>query len=205
MATLQDFLPLVAVHCTNAPTPAMESAVRSAAIEFCRKTLCHQVTLAPFNTVVDQREYTLAPGTGLQPAKLLACRVNGQRMRLLTPAEFDAMPSVDATSGTPEAVWLSGTSRLSLYRTPALVAPVEIRMALEPTQAAATIADDVFFEHAESIAYGAAQRLAMTPEGRDERLAAAMSAMFEDAVGRVAARTYFNRSRSGPRTTPTWC
>jgi hypothetical protein len=36
-------------------------------------------------------------------------------------------------------------------------------------------------------------------------MASAMSSMFDDEVGRAIAATYFNRARSGPRATPTWC
>jgi hypothetical protein len=207
MAALSDFIPLVGQHCPNAPSVSIEFWARRAAIEFCRRTLAHQATLASFDTVIDPLAdtYTLAPGTGLQVAKLLGCRVNGQRMELRTPAEFDKVWDLDATPSTPEYVYLSGTNALTLYPPPATVLPVVVRVALEPTATAATVDDIVFSQYADAIAYRAAAHLAMTPDGRDERLAAAMMGLFEAEIGKASAATYFNRSRSGPRTTPTWC
>ncbi len=205
MTALVEFVPLVGQHCPNAPTVAIEFWARRAAIDFCRRTLAHQARLASFNTVIGTPEYTLDCGTGLQVAKLLACRVNGLNMRLTTPTELDALPDPVTTNSTPEAAYLTGTSKLTLYPAPSAVVAVEVRVALEPTAAAAEIADDLFAQYAHAIAYGASAKLAMTPDGRDERLAAAMSAMFDDEIGRATAAAYFNRARSGPRATPTWC
>lgn len=205
MTALAEFLPLVGQHCPNAPSIAIEYWARRAAIDFCRRTLAHQASLASFNTVIGQAAYTLDCGTGLQAAKLLACRVDGKRMSLITPADLDALPDPVTNNSTPEGVYLTGTSQLTLYPKPSAVVAVDVRLALEPTATAAEIPDDLFAQYAHAIAYGAAAKLAMTPDGRDERLAAAMSAMFDDEVGRAVAATYFNRSRSGPRTTPTWC
>lgn len=205
MAALSEFIPLVGQHCPNAPSIAIEFWARRAAIEFCRRTLALQGTLASFDTVADQAAYALSCGAGLQATKLLACRLGTRRLTLVTPAEIYALADMQSASGVPEGAYLSDTSELTLYPPPAAVEAVEVRLALEPTQSAATIPDELFNQHAGAIAYGAAAKLAMTPDGRDERLASAMSGLFEEEIGRSKATTYFNRARSGPRTTPTWC
>ena len=205
---LSAFLPLVGQHCPSAPSVSIEFWARRAAIELCRRTLAHQATLASFDTVISPLTdtYTLDFGTEpLQVAKLLGCRVNGQRMELRTPAEFDKAWDLDTTPSAPECAYLSGTNALTLYPPPAAVVPVVARVALEPTATAASIDGSVFAQYADAIAYRAAAHLAMTPAGRDERLAAAMMGLFEAEIGKASAATYFNRSRSGPRTTPTWC
>lgn len=205
MAALSDLLPLIGQHCPNAPTASMEFWARRAAREFCQRTLAHQATLASFDSVAGTDEYTLSCGTDLQPSKLLSVRFAGRALSLITPAELDAMPDLDETDGTPEAAYLSGTDKLTLYPSPAAVSAVAVRLALEPTVTAATIPDDLFKQYGQDIACGAVKYLALAPDGRDPALASAMATMFEQAIGMALARTYFARARSSRRVVPTWC
>lgn len=204
MAALSELLPLIGQHCPNAPSVSMEFWARWAAREFCSRTLAHQATLAPFDSVVSAAEYTMSSGSDLQPTKLLGVRFAGRALALITPAELDSLPDLDETDGTPEAAYLSGTEKLTLYPAPSTVGAVVVRLALEPSPTATTIPDDLFSQYGHAIAYGAAKYLALTPDGRDASLASAMSSMFEHEIGRALANTYFARARSSRRIVPTW-
>lgn len=202
MAAWLDLFPLVAQHCPNAPTPAVEFWLREAAIEFCRRTLCHQVTLADFDSVANTAVYMVNPGTGLAVSKLLAARFNGSRLQPIAPAALDEVEP--RTPSFPEAILLSGLNQVTLWPAPATVAPVSVRVALEPTRTAATLDDNLAQEYGAALAAGAARKLAMAPDGRDEAVAMAAAAEFEAWVGRANAAVYFGRSRSGRRSTPQW-
>lgn len=205
VAALADFFPLVAQHCPNAPTPSIEFWVRQAAIDFCRRTLAHQAQLVPFDTVADPvtPAYTLPVPAGTQVAKLLACRVDGRPVALSVPSEIDALPDWQAP-GQPECAYLTDTAIMTLYPAPATVVPVDVRVALQPTQVAAEVDDSLFEQHAATIAYGAVASLARTPAGRDPDAVRAFGAMYEEGVARAMAETLFNRARSHKRTTPQW-
>jgi hypothetical protein len=205
MAAWSDFLPLVGQHCPNAPSLSIEYWARHAARDFCTRTLVHQAALPVFETDVGEPEYTLNCGQGLEPVKLLACRVDGQRMKLITPAELDAEPSLPSHPAMPQYAYLSGAARLVLHPSPARVMPVSVRAAVRPAKDAAEVEDDLLAMYGQAIAFGAARMLAMTLDGRDEKLAQAMAGLYEQEIGRAKAAAYFNRARSSPRSTPTWC
>jgi hypothetical protein len=201
---LHEMLPMVVQHCPNASSAGAAFWVRQAAIEFCRRSLAYQVTLPVVQTLPEQALYTISADAWLQVAKLLSCKVGGRRMSLVTPAEMDGQ-GAEGPGRAPEAAAMAGTNTLLLYPTPTAEEPILARCAMEPSQEAAALPTDLFAQYAQAIAWGAIKWLAMTPEGRDPKLAAAAGDAFEAEIGKASAATYFNRARSGPRTTPTWC
>lgn len=203
---LSSFLPLVAPRAPGAPDPAVERAVRQAAIEFCSRTLVLERTLAAIQTVADQQDYT-ASYSGEVVHRLLAVRLDDAELALLSQAQTDAMPVVP-DGGTPEAALLVGPTTLRLYPAPTVDdMDIVARCAMRPSQAATTLDDGLYERYAECIANGALARLLQDAKSAyyDPAGAGAARAAFEGAVASAKSAAFFGHARTRPRARISWC
>ena len=202
MATYSDLIKLVAPMAPGAPDPAVETAVRLGAIEFCRRTLTLQRTLAPVNTVIGQSDYTLTQ-VGEVVTKLLSVKADGKPLELVVSSVFDDTETPQPAD-RPTAAALAGPMLLRVFPTPTVAGlPIVARAAMMPSQASTTFADDLLETNAQAIADYAIYWLLGQPKAAyyAPREADAAMARFLDAVGseREVVFTAASRSSSRPR------
>lgn len=206
MAALSTFLHLIAPFAPGAPDPAMENAALQGAIEFCERTLTLQRKLATVLTVADQATYTLVQ-SGEVVHKLLGVKLNGKPLSLPVPADDDDEDASTASVLQPTAALLAAPMQLRLDPPPALAdLPIVVRAAMRPSQAATSVADELFERHARAIADFAAYWLLTQPETAyyNKGAAEVRFTAFEVAVGREKARVLRANARSRSRPNVLW-
>jgi hypothetical protein len=203
---LSSFLPLVAPKAPGAPDPAIERAVRQAAIEFCSRTLALQRTLATIQTVADQQDYT-ASYSGEVVHRLLSVRLEGDPLELLKLEQLDP-EALPVEGETPTGALLIAPTTLRLHPTPTLAdEDIVVRAAMRPSQAATTIDDGLYERYAECLADGALSRLLLDQKSAyyDPNGAGAARARFDDSVGQAKAAVFFGHARTSARARINWC
>lgn len=171
MATLNDFLSLVAPNVESCPNATVVSAIRRSIREFCRETYVWKASLTDVDTVAGDATYTLVPPTDTQIVSVLN----------ITHVDRDLMPIDEAWLDRYELNWRTfNDARRStyvvheLYATDIRLVPppleadtpglVNIRVAVMPTLTATTVDDVLLNDWDESIMYGALSRLMRYPE-----------------------------------------
>lgn len=229
MAALSKFYQFVAPFVPGAPEFAMALEVRTAAIEFCQRSLAHQRTLDSVASVAGQSLYDLvflgdvltlsddasidlsdvvtlspdavSPGNVEVVAKLLSVKVDGEPLRLLAPQQMDEFKA-ETTAQAPTCALLAGPMRLQVYPTPSVAGKaIVVRAAMRPAQEAATIDDELFERFARVIADGAIARLAALPGKAFSNPDVAMAAQlrFDDAIAKAHERAFLNDTRAVQR------
>jgi hypothetical protein len=150
-----DFGPYVLPHVIGAPEPLMQLHVRLAAIEFCRRTLCHIRTLDPVTTD-GTALVELAPDAGTQIVKVKAVEVGGKEWTLVNARQGHA----HVRSGTQQDfAFTEDNLTLQVFQPQAAGVDVVVDAALAPTLASSSIDDAVGAQHASDIAHGAVASL----------------------------------------------
>ena len=150
------FGPLILPYATTCSVPLMRQHARLAAIEFLAYTKAWQADLAPIVADGVLTAFPMVVPTGAKVENLLSVVItdalgnvteasvknDGDRARL-------ARRSTDLLASTPD--------RASLFVTPVqpLAASIVAKVALKPTQSAASIPDEVFEQFGPQIAKGA--------------------------------------------------
>jgi hypothetical protein len=180
MATLNDFLTLIAPHVEGCPQSTVVQAIRRAIRELCRESHLWRSTLADIDTVAGQSAYTLVPPIDTQIISVLH----------ITHVDQDLSPNDEGSLDQCEYRWrsLNDARRATwylheLYATDIRLVPApleadiggltNIRVALQPTLTATDVHDLILNDWDESIMYGALSRLMRFPEKQWTNLALA--------------------------------
>lgn len=197
-ASWNDFFPHVLPDVPGCPKAIARTAIRDAAIEFCKRTQLWTAESNATGIVVDEPHYTYAPETGAQVAATKAVWVSGLRIDPITKAILDTNYSGwKTTTGTPSRWYGTEPGTIRLYPIPdeAISGGLLVDVALKPSRTATTCPDFLLEDWAEEIAHGAKSKL-LTMKGRpwsgDGR---GSYAQFERAIAR--AKGEVNKSQTG--------
>lgn len=181
-----DFGPYVLPHVIGAPEPLLQFHARLAAIEFCRRTLCHTRTLEAVTTdgtaVVE-----LVPDIGTQILKIKSATVGGRPWSVVKP---EVGLSHVRTQSPQEFAFTQDNVTLQVYPVQLAGVEVVIEAALCPTLTAASLDDIIAAQYAQDIAHkvvaaikGIKGQPYTDPEGARDALAA-----FNGRASTVAAK-----------------
>ena len=181
-----EFNPYVVPYVLGAPDPLIVQHVRLAAIDFCRKTACHQATLDPVLSLGTEL-ITMVPGGGLQIVKVKSVAVDG-----------NDYPLVDAVGGLKlvrsespqDFCFTQDNQTLQVYPAPAVDIEVVIDAILAPTMTATSLNDVVANTHMHDIALAAIASLQRVPNQpfTDLNSAAITQAQYQGRVSSIAAK-----------------
>jgi hypothetical protein len=172
MTNYEAFLVDVLPHVPGCPADMAVREIRSTIIEFCEKSLIHQITTDPLTIRANVREYDLDAPKGHRVHKIMKAWFKGQ---LLEPVAPDEMKGPDAyntripgySPGRSDPVAYTQTNFSTVSFLPIAdqthQAAVTMRVALAPLRNS-TECEDFLFEHwGEFLACGAKARLMLTP------------------------------------------
>ena len=169
MANLTSVLPEIQLLVPEAPRVLLLDYLRFAAITFCERSTFWRADIS-MNTVADQASYDETDFT-VPTDSVLSCVYDGTydgstKLRVMTPGQVDRTMGTDweSESGTPYYVLrtdAANTIQLAPY--PTAVKAVVLPAAWKPTLTATTIADDVYNEYHEALAWGAVAGLCGMP------------------------------------------
>jgi len=147
------FLPEVATEVLGCPQPLIIHAIRSAAIDLCRRSLAWMYQPAVFLTATDVAEYAFTLPAGMDLVMPTAVFLNGVP---IDPVALDndvdvGAPVVDLGSGTTVRYAMNENNQLVLMPAPASDdIEITVRVAVCPTRDAtemdATLADTFYIQ-----------------------------------------------------------
>jgi hypothetical protein len=186
------FFPEVLPFVRDVPEIVALQAVRNAAIEFCERSQFLQASLDPQPIIAGVTDYELDPDTGYRIVEILEAWNDSQ---LLIPKSIEELTRIyrstnwQTISGNPYYFYRESQNVMRLAPTPqtTVANALRVRVAIAPTRASTTIADDVFERWLEHIAVGARARLYDTPNQpyHDPKAAILYTKRFVDACANV--------------------
>ena len=189
--TFSSMTGLVAIHTPGAPNPLIEYALREAAIDLCRRGKCYRDTqsLTLANAAFP---YTISPPAGTKVVKVLRVLADGKAPPLSPIDEQEASRAQDDwknTSGPLDSFVENPRGIVRLVPLPVTSAVLDVTIALEPSEAATDIPDDLWEKYHPAIVSGAIARLAIMPKRgwADAGLASLHAGLAESSINEAVA------------------
>jgi len=212
---LADFMPLLLPNAPDAPWPVAEQCLRLAAAEFCERTRCwRQVTrrritratsclVAPEYATIHEIENASIDGMDLTPTQFSDIDWQASESEQAGQPKYITQTSADTITLMPFA---EGELFISVFLKPRVgldgVIPSDYD---EDTEDRANVVPDfLFVKHAETIAFGALNRLLNIPGQpyTNPARAAEYALMFERAVNTHFASNLRGQHRAAARVRP---
>jgi hypothetical protein len=166
------FFPDVLPEVPGCPPEVAEREIRNTVIEFCEKSLIHQVTLDPITLRANLSDYFLdAPG-GSRVHKIMKAFFRGQPIPPIAPDEIANPETYNpriggyiAPKSQPTAYTQIDFQTVSFIPIPDQAYPnaVTMRVALSPLRDSEEFEDFLFEQWGEAIACGAKARIMVKP------------------------------------------
>lgn len=196
-----EFNPYVLPYVIGAPDPLIAHHVRLAAIDFCRRTACHQATLAPVMTGGSVL-LGLIPIPGTQIIKVKAVEVDGRDHALIDPVGGLRLARADSPQ---EFCFTQDNSTMHIYPAPDAGVSVVVDAILAPSLIADGLDDAIGGAYMQDIALGAIASLQRVPNQSFTEIngSALMQAQYQARVSTTAAKVArgFIGSKMRSRTT----
>lgn len=211
---LAEWTQVCAMYINGVPIPALEDAVRSAAIEFCQKTRVDTRTWKELPYVANEPDTVLpSPDSRVVVCEAINVWANGVWVRPRTRPEIDLKYSdqswVLEEVGSFEEVWGWISLRPNRVRLiPAVTlnsfTALTVEAAMQPIRTATLVEDYLFDIHGERIGWGALARMhshVNAPYANPEYVAG-FRAAFDNAISEVAEQFSSGNNKPQLRTLP---
>lgn len=196
MATsLTSFLPYIEGDVAGCPAPAIQRAVRDAAIKFCVETKFWRAELAAIDLADTVPTYAVNPPALALVAGITKVLINGSQIEFISEEKLDRYrPGWETSTGSyPNACFRPQPDQLRVIPIPNqnVTGGMVIWAALRPDDTTVTVEDFLFSEFREAIANGAKATLLNQKKADwyDARAAAQEAHSFEQAINRAKWRT----------------
>jgi hypothetical protein len=187
MTAFADLYRLVLPFAKGASDPAMDNALRNAAIEFCQRTRVWQAMATPVSAVAEQSTYDIPAPENAAVVKVLSMSHDKCPVEPKSADELDMLNADwNALTGKPAYFTQMTPGEVILVPMPDTtgVNNVQMRVAYKPTIDAADLPDVLGEHYARDIAHGALAQLLLEPGERylNPTMAAAYASMFENRI-----------------------
>lgn len=172
MKSIDDFLPDVLTEVPGCPPDLARQMLRNTIIEFCEKSLVHQVTLDPLTLLAGVSEYDLEPPNGYRVHKLMKVWFRGQELQPLNldgidrpEAYADFVGGYTSSNSTPTGYTQRDKSTVTFLPIADQRYPnaITMRAALAPLRNLTQVEDFLYEEWCDPIAAGTKARLMLNP------------------------------------------
>ena len=150
----------------SAPVPAVDRAIRTAAITISTQSMAIRERITPVNSVKGTGVYTLVPPSDTRIIDIIAARYNNYPMDLTSEKELNIeMPTWDSVEGTPVQIYHSGYNEVTIAPPPdtAVTGGIKVTVALSPTSSAAQVPQELAESFYEALIDGALANLFALP------------------------------------------
>ena len=175
MATsYDDFLSRVLSEVPGCPEVAAVQAIKDSVIDFCEKSLIHQVDHDAVSVIAKVPDYDLeTPVTGTRIIRVMKAWYLGNELSPVAP-DYIRDPSLynqriggdyETKYSSPQNYTHKDTATVSFYPVPdkTVANAITMRVALAPLRSSTTCEDFLFEQHVEDISAGAVARLQASP------------------------------------------
>ena len=172
MKTYEAFFPDVLPDVPGCPADVATRAIRNTVIEFCEKSLIHQVTQDTISLRANFSDYDLDAPTGFRVHKVMKAWFQGSELAPVAPDDIVTPEAYNTSVGgfTPSKSQPTGytqkdTGTVSFLPIPNQDYPrsITMRVALVPLRDSTKFDDFLYEQWGEYIACGAKARLMLTP------------------------------------------
>lgn len=198
MATLiTAFYPHILAELPKAPKVLVREYIRQTCISFCEETLINRQIQTPYVTVANQRDYNFTQPTNELVYKVMSAELAGVPIDYETPEALDIhypgwrKPTNVLQVGAPAAVTQLNATSFMLVPTPTVSAQeIVLDVACKPTNTADSVADILFNEYYQEIAWGVKAQLMIMSDKPWTNAAqgVAYGKMFADAIIQTSNR-----------------
>lgn len=178
-----EFFPYVIPYVLGCPYPMAEQHVRLSAIEFCRRTACHQQTLDAETTDGTTHSVDLSPDAGTVVNKVRSVWVDGRSFPVV-----EAKRGISLESSNSEYCFTQDNKTLQIYPLQIAGIPVVVEVVLVPSITSSSINSLIGGDYLQDIAAGAIASLSRVPTFDDPRTAAFFQSQYIARMATVAAK-----------------
>jgi len=186
MATvaLDVFLPELNPHVMGCPEPVVRNALRTAATEFCRRTLCWQARLPAVEVSAASFPYAIPVGAHALLARVLSVRLG---LLKLGPTNYEALDQLhdwDTQLGSASHYLVEPDDTLVVFPLPAVASDLRVTVAYGVARDATVLEDFLYDQHRDALVHGALRLLTAMPDRSWSRPSDVLyhTAKFEQAV-----------------------
>jgi hypothetical protein len=154
---------LVLPHLPGCPFPAVEVALRQAAISFCEQSLAWRHDHPEVTVVAGKAAYDFAPPPEAVVHAIMHARFNGRQIEAQAGDPGAHVTGWPDQAGTPRYV-VGGAMTFTLVPVPDRQGTLALAVSLKPSPVATGIAREIFDEYRDAIAHGALARLMLSPK-----------------------------------------
>lgn len=171
MKKFEDFFPDVLPDVPGCPPDMAIRAIRHTVIEFCERSLIHQVTQDPISLRPNLSDYYLDTPSGFRIQKIMKVWFRGQVLDPVAPDEINTPEAYNAriagytaTKSEPVAYTQKDFESITFLPIPdqTYSAAITMRVALAPLRDSAGCEDFLYEQWGEYLACGAKARLMLT-------------------------------------------
>lgn len=172
MKTYEDFFPDVLPDVPGCPSDVAIRAIRHAVIEFCEKSLIHQITQDPISIRANYSDYDLEAPKGFRVHKVMKAWFKGVELTPVAPDDITTPDTYNTVIGdyTPSKSEPTGYTQKDFDSVSFLPIPnqshtnaITMRVALVPLRDSTQVEDFLYEQWGEAIASGAKARLMLNP------------------------------------------
>lgn len=172
MKTYEAFFPDVLPDVPGCPADVAIRAIRNTVIEFCEKSLIHQVTQDPITIRANLTDYDLDAPTGYRVHKVMKAWFQGAELSPVAPDDIVTPDAYSQSVGgyTPSKSQPTGYTQKDSETVSFMPIPnqdypkaITMRVALVPLRDSTKFDDFLYEQWGEYIACGAKARLMLTP------------------------------------------
>jgi hypothetical protein len=160
MTPWSDLFPYVLPYVIGCPDPTAEQHIKLAAIDFCRRTLCHRVTVEPELCSGVSHDIELYPEQGTQIIKIKAVAVGKREFSLVDPVKGLSLARSEYPS---DFVFTQDNLTLQVYPLQVSGTPVVTDVALAPAITATGLSSMLAAAHLQDIVQGAIASIKRVP------------------------------------------
>lgn len=166
MATvaLDVFLPELNPHVMGCPEPVVTNALRTAATEFCRRTLCWQERLPAVSVTDTSFPYAIPVGAHAQLARVQSVNVGTIKLGPTNYEVLDQLHDWDTQMGSPSHYLVEPDDTLVVFPLPAVAADLRLTVAYGVARDATVLEDFLYDQHRDALVHGALRLLNAIPD-----------------------------------------
>jgi len=197
---MDDLLPYVLPDLPGVSEQQAATALVSAMIDLCERSLVLQRDHDAINVVADKGVYDLDAPTGYVVHKVMKAWYRTSPIWPALPDDMDDAHLYHARVGGPVAFVHRGERTISLYPVPSETVDrgLTLRMAIKPKRDVVNIDDELYEDYIEVIAAGAKAKLQITP-GKpftNPQMAGFNQGLFTAGINRAMLRANKGHSRA---------
>lgn len=156
--TLSEFRDAVRVLAPMAPVPAVDRAIRSSAIDFCKESNAVREQLSSVTLVSGQNQASLGLSSYVRAIAITDSRYDGEELGLTSPKDLTSnMPDWDTVSGEPALIYLSSGTHVTVAPKPSATNTDKLKLTISvaPSYNAVKVPKDLAEEHYQAVVDGA--------------------------------------------------